>query len=215
MTATGDRALDFCDPRLYDDPWETYRWLRHNAPIHRDEANDLWVVSRHEDVFHISREPKLYCNRFGVRPRIAGDMSIITMDGDEHLETRRLIRQGFTPRQVRRLVPHVRELTNEIVDRMAEQGSADFVEEFAIHVPLIIICELMGLDPDTRMKMYRWSDAMMEGDGHVDPEDPKLVAAAEAFGEYAGMLVELISERRADPEVDDLIGVLTQRVRRR
>jgi len=204
------RELDFCDPALFDDPWETYRWLRNNAPLYRDEKNDLWIASKHEDVFHFSRQPETYCNKYGVRPVIAGDMSIITLDGEEHTRQRRLINQGFTPRRVRELIPHVRELTQQLVDEIADRGEVDFVEDFAIHVPLIIICELMGLDPEQRMKMYRWSDDMMAGDGHADADSPELLAAATSFGEYATMVIELIAERRADPSDGDLIGILTQ-----
>ena len=48
--------------------------------------NDLYIAARHEDVFHISRDERdCTVNRFGVRPKIAGDMSIITLDGDEHV----------------------------------------------------------------------------------------------------------------------------------
>jgi cytochrome P450 family 142 subfamily A polypeptide 1 len=204
------QALDFCETALFDDPWETYRWLRNNAPIYRDEKNDLYVISKHEDVFHMSRDSETYCSKFGVRPVIAGDMSIITLDGEEHVRTRRLINQGFTPRQVRNLIPHVRELSNQLIDEIADKGEIDFVEDFAIHVPLIIISELMGLDAEARMKMYRWSDDMMAGDGHIDGDDPKLLAAATAFGEYAEMLLGLIAERRANPSKDDIIGILTQ-----
>jgi cholest-4-en-3-one 26-monooxygenase len=210
MTATDLHTLDFCDPTLFDDPWETYRWLRSEAPLYRDDKNDLWVASKHEDVFHISRNPETYCNRYGVRPVIAGDMSIITLDGDEHLRQRRLINQGFTPRRVRELIPHVRDLSNQIIDEIAERGEVDFVEDFAIHVPLIVICELMGLDPEQRMNMYRWSDEMMAGDGHIDPDSPELLAAATSFGEFAEMCLTLIAERRAAPSGDDIIGILTQ-----
>ncbi len=203
-------ALDFCDPALYDDPWDVYRELRDAGPLHRDEANDLWVAGRHEDVFHLSRHPELYCNRFGVRPVVAGDMSIITLDGEEHIRTRRLVNPGFTPRRVRELVPHIRELSNQLIDDIEAKGSIDFVEDFAIHVPLIIICELMGLDPEQRMKMYRWSDDMMAGDGHSAADSPELHAAGVAFGEYAEMCLELIAERRANPTDTDLIGLLTQ-----
>ncbi len=211
MTITGDQqALDFCDPTLYDDPWELYRELRATGKLHHDSINDLWVASRHEDVFHISRHPELYCSGEGVRPKIAGDMSLITLDGDEHTRQRRLINQGFTPRRVRELIPHVRTLTNEIVDEMSERGETDFVENFAIHVPLIIICEMMGLDPSKRLDMYRWSDDMMAGDGHIEADDPVLLAAATAFGEFATMCLELIAERRANPTADDIIGILTQ-----
>ncbi len=200
---------DFCDPRVFDDPYDLYRWLRDQDSLHYDAKNDLYIAARHEDVFHVSRESETYCNKFGVRPKIAGDMSIIVMDGEEHLRTRRLINKGFTPRRVRELIPHVRELTNQIVDELEKKTDVDFVEDFAMHIPLIIICEMMGLDPEQRQAMYRWSDDMMAGDGHVEPDSPQLLAAANAFGEFAGMAIELIEQRRKDP-TDDLIGILTR-----
>ncbi|MEI2652438.1 MAG: cytochrome P450 [Microthrixaceae bacterium] len=202
-------AIDFTDPGVFDDPWDMYAALRDLDTLHYDAHNDFYIAPRHEDVFHISRDNQLYISGFGVRPKIAGDMSIITLDGPEHVATRRLINAGFTPRRVRDMMPHVRDLANEIIDGIVDQGEIDFVEQFAIHVPLIIICELMGLDPELRMNMYRWSDNMMAGDGHTEGDDPVLLAAAEAFGEFAGMCISLIAERRANPQ-NDLISILTQ-----
>ena len=202
--------IDVLDPRFYDDPWDAYRWLRHNAPLWWDARNELWVVSRHADVSQISRNQELYSAAQGVRPKVAAPMSIISMDDPEHTRQRRLVNRGFTPAMVRQLADHIRELSHEIIDEIAERGSCDFVEDFAIHVPLIVIAELMGLDPDQRQKLYRWSDAMMAGDGHLDPEDPVLVAAAEAGGEFAVMCVELIEQRRQDGSTDDIIGILTR-----
>ena len=203
-------TVDFCDPRVFDDPWALFEELRNQERLPYAKANDLYIAARHEDVFTISRDSETYCNRYGVRPKIAGDMSIITLDGEEHVRQRRLINKGFTPRRTRALIPHVRELTNQIVDQMIEKtGDVDFVSDFAVHVPLIVICELMGLDPEKRLSMYRWSDAMMAGDGHVEADSPQLLAAAEAFGEFAVMACELIAERRENP-TDDLIGILTQ-----
>ena len=65
---------------------------------------------------------------------------------------------------VRQLADHIRELSHEIIDDIAEQGECDFVTDFAMHVPLIVIAELMGLDPAQRDELYRQSDAMMAGD---------------------------------------------------
>ena len=201
--------IDILDPRFYDDPWDQYRWLRTNAPLWWDARNEMWVVSRHEDVSHISRNQDLYSAAQGVRPKVPSPMSIISMDDPEHTRQRRLVNKGFTPRMVRQLSDHIRELSNQIIDDIAERGECDFVEDFAIHVPLIVIAELMGLDPATREKLYRWSDAMMAGDGHVDPDDPVLLAAAEAGGAFATVCIDLIEQRRADGSTDDLIGVLT------
>ena len=203
--------IDVLDPRFYDDPWDAYRWLREHSPIHWDERNQLWVISRHADVSHVSRDQELYSAAEGVRPKVAAPMSIISMDDPEHTRQRRLINRGFTPARVRAITDHIRELSNEIIDEVADRGRLDFVEDFAIHVPLIVIAELMGLDPDQRNRLYKWSDAMMAGDGHDDPDDPVLHAAAEAFGEYAAMCTELIDARRADPSSsDDLIATLTR-----
>ena len=206
---------DFTDPRVFDDPWALFAWLRGLDSLHYDAKNDLYIAARHEDVFTLSRDEETYCSKFGVRPAVAGDMSIITLDGDEHVRQRRLINKGFTPRRVRELIPHVRELTNQIVDELEAKVAADesygveFVSDFAIHIPLIIICEMMGLDPQHRLSMYGWSDAMMAGDGHVEADSPQLHAAAEAFGEFCVMAMELIAQRREDPQ-DDLISILTQ-----
>jgi cholest-4-en-3-one 26-monooxygenase len=201
--------IDVLDPRFYDDPWEGYRWLRANAPLWWDPRNELWVVSRHEDLSHISRNQELYSAAQGVRPKLDVPMSIISMDDPEHTRQRRLINKGFTPRTVRRLSDHMREITNEIIDEVAASGEIDFVEDIAIHVPLIVIAELMGLDPGQRQKLYAWSDAMMAGDGHTGPDDPVLHQAAAAFGEYATMCLELIEQRRQDGSTDDIIGILT------
>jgi cytochrome P450 family 142 subfamily A polypeptide 1 len=204
--------IDSLDPRFYDDPWETYRWLRTHSPIHWDAKNGMYLISRHEDVSHVSRHDDLYSTAQGVRPKIQAPLSIIAMDDPEHTRQRRIVSRGFTPAKVRALTEHIRELSNQIIDEVSQRGELDFVEDFAIHVPLIVIAEMMGLDPGQRDRLYRWSDAMMAGDSAGDADDdPIMLAAAEAFGEYATMCIELINERRANPGAkDDIISALTR-----
>lgn len=207
---TPPMPIDVDDPRFYDDPWDAYRWLRTNAPIWWDAVNELWIISKHEDVSHISRHQELYTTTNGVLKKPI-QLSIITMDDPEHTEKRRLVNKGFTPRMVRKLTDHMRELANEIIDEIAERGECDFVEEFAIHVPLIVLAELMGLDPTQRQQLYRWSDDMMAGnDADVDdPNDPVGVKAQVAGAEFAAMVLQLVEERRQDGSTDDIIGILT------
>ncbi len=200
--------IDVNDPRFYDDPWDAYRWLRDHSRVHWDAANELWVVSRHEDVSLVSRNASRYSAAGGVRPAVAAPMSIISMDDPEHTVQRRIVSKGFTPRKVADLADHIREVSREIVGQIASRGEVDFVPEFAMHVPLIVIAEMMGLDPEMRERLYAWSDAMMDGDGRTEPDDPALLAAAEAFGEYTTMCQTLIDERRLVPK-DDLISTLT------
>ncbi|HEU5152390.1 MAG TPA: cytochrome P450 [Iamia sp.] len=208
MPAATDRQIDILDPALYDDPWSTYRWLRDEAPLYRDATNDLWVVSRHADVFEVSRRSDLWSAAQGVRPKVAADMSLIALDDPEHTRQRRLINRGFTPRRVREIAPHIRDLAHRLIDEVQDRGEVEFVTDFAAHVPLIVISEMMGLDPAERDRMYAWSDAMMAGDGH-EGDAPELHAAAVAFGEFAEMCSTLIAERHGS-ETDDIIGILTR-----
>jgi cytochrome P450 family 142 subfamily A polypeptide 1 len=204
----GRPPVDVNDGRMFDDPWKAYKWLRDNDPVHWDEKNELWVISRHEDVVHISCTPELYCSRFGVRPNVSAPMSIVSMDDPEHTRQRKLISRGFGPKQIKRLEPHIRRLTTEVIDEIKARGEIDFVEDFAIHVPLILIAELLGLDPKVRGQLYRWSELMMGGDGRTDSEDPALLAATQAFQEYVEYLFPIIEERRETPR-EDLISILT------
>ena len=201
--------FDVLDPRFDDDPWDVYRWLRRHDPVHWDERNQLWLLTRHVDVSHVSRNPDLYSSARGVRPGLDVPMSIIAMDDPEHSRQRRLINRGFTPRRVREITDHMRELTIELIDDIADRGEIEFVEDFAIHLPLIIIAELLGLDPSQRNQLHRWSDAMVGGDGRSDPADPAFTEAAAAFGEYAAMCSELIDARRGQPVTQDLISILS------
>ena len=202
-------TIDVGNGRFFDDPWESYRWLRDNDPVHWDEKNKLWLISRHADVSLISRDPQRYCSRFGVRPAPNNvPLSLITSDDPEHNRVRKLINRGFTPRQVKALAPHIRQITNEVIDEIQARGEIEFVEDFAIHVPLIVIAELMGLDPAARKNLYRWSDAMMAGNDSLGPDDPVMQRAGEAFGEYVMHLVPIVEERRAHPR-EDLISILT------
>ncbi|MCB0995002.1 MAG: cytochrome P450 [Acidimicrobiales bacterium] len=198
---------DFTDGAAFDDPWEAYRWLRDNDPVFWDERSQVWVISRHADVLDISRTPTLYCSKHGVRPVRPNPLSILTMDDPEHTQQRAIINRGFTPRQTRRLEPHIRELANRILDEVQSRGEIDFVTDFAIHVPLIVIAELMGLDPEARDKLHRWSDDMMAGEGR-DESDPLRATSMGAAMEYVAYISELIEDRRVSPR-EDLISILT------
>lgn len=201
--------VDLGDPGFYDDPWAFYRWLRRERPLWRNEKSGLYAVSRHADLIHVSTHPETYSSAEGVRP-VPVKISLIDTDDPEHTRLRRLVSRGFTPRQVRTLAPHIRDLANQIIDEVQHRGRVEFVEEFAMHVPTIVIAELLGLDPDARHQLYRWSDQMMAGDGISDPDSPVLARAAVAFGEFTAVCTELVEQRRRDGGTDDIISVLVR-----
>lgn len=202
--------LDALDPTLYvrGVAHDTFRWMRENDPVHRDEINGIWVVSKYEDVSYVERQPELFCSGQGVRPKGGGAdaLSIVSMDDPEHARQRKLISRGFTGGRITQLVDHIRDLARELVDNVAARGECDFVDDIAKQLPLIVIAEMLGLQTDQRDQLAHWSDTMMAGEG-ADPDDPRQAAAGEAWGEYITHLVGLLEERRVHPK-DDLISVL-------
>jgi cytochrome P450 family 142 subfamily A polypeptide 1 len=200
--------VDITDPALYDDPWAFYAWLRAEHPVWFDEHSGLHVVSRHADVVAASRDTDHFSSAAGVRPVNLVPLSIVSMDDPEHSRQRRLLSRGFTPRQVRSMTEHVRELTNRVIDDVEASGEIDFVDDLAMHVPLIVISELLGVDPGLRRALYEWSDAMIGGEAAGGAPGPATDRAAMAFGEYTAMVGQLIDERRSDPK-DDLLSILT------
>jgi cytochrome P450 family 142 subfamily A polypeptide 1 len=198
MTTIDGTTINILDPELYQgDPYPTYAWLREHDPVHWDDRNRLWVISRFADVMKVSLNADVFCSGQGVRPGNSYDLSLIGLDEPRHLQQRRLINRGFTPRAIRALEGHLREIVRETLDKVATRGECDFVADIAVPVPVIIIAELMGLPVEDREKLWRWSDDMMAASVAESPDDPAQVRGAEAFMEYTTYLTAMLDERRA------------------
>ncbi len=202
--------IDALDPTLYvrGVAHDVFRWVREHDPVHRDEKNGLWVVTKYDDVAYVERQPDLFSSAAGVRPKGGGgnDLSLVSLDDPEHARQRRLVSRGFTPSRIGQLMEHIRALARELIDGVAARGECDFVEDIAKPLPLIVIAELLGLPVDDRARLGAWSDAMMGGEG-AEGDDPRVQRAAQAWGEYVMYLAEIIDARRRAPQ-DDLISVL-------
>jgi cytochrome P450 family 142 subfamily A polypeptide 1 len=211
MTASAPLSeIDALDPTLYvrGVAHDVFTWLRENDPVHWDEKNNLWVITKYEDISSIERRPEVFSSARGVRPKGGGggELSLVSMDDPEHARQRKLVSRGFTPSRIGQLTDHIRELARELIAKVAARGECDFVEDIAKPLPLIVIAELLGLPVEDRERLGAWSDAMMGGEG-ADGDDPRVARAAEAWAEYLTYLVDVIEDRRRAPK-DDLISVL-------
>jgi cytochrome P450 family 142 subfamily A polypeptide 1 len=204
--------VDALDPTLYvrGVAHDVFRWMRENDPVHRDQKNDLWVVTKYDDISYVERQPDVFSSAQGVRPNGGGGgadaLSIVSMDDPEHARQRRLVSRGFTPSRITGLMDHIRDLARELIDDVAARGECDFVDDIAKPLPLIVIAEMLGLPVEDRVRLASWSDTMMAGEGAA-PGSDLVLAAGTAWSEYVTYLVALLEDRRAHPR-DDLISVL-------
>jgi cytochrome P450 len=212
------------DTELMTDPFPVYAALRADHPVFYDEVDDLWVVSRYDDVLSVIRDPETYSSALGMgelmamsnrsrrrRPPqftldMAGMRVLIATDPPDHTKLRRLVSRAFTPRTIGALEPRVRAVCEAMVTDLleaAERGEADLVHQLASPFPVIVIAELLGIPADRRADFKRWSDGVVGSlSGAWDPD-----AAQQSGLEMFTFFADTVAERTARP-ADDLISLL-------
>ena len=188
-------------------PLDHYRWLRRHAPVYWDASASLFAVSLHEDVMAVSKNPEVFCSRMSSRPDAPAIPSMINLDDPQHKRRRNLVNKGFTPRRVDDHEPKVRAICRDLIRRVSAKGGCEFVHEVAAPLPMIVIGDLLGVEPEDRDKLLRWSDDLIAGTDAAAPPDVKvrMMVAATEYVQYAQ---RVIADRRAKPLQDDLMSVL-------
>jgi cytochrome P450 family 142 subfamily A polypeptide 1 len=190
-----------------NDPHPHFDWMREHAPLHWDEVGQVWGVSRYADVLALSKDPPTFCSGSGIRPQQPALPYMVDMDDPAHKRRRSLVSRGFTPRRLQEQERRIREVSAGLIEDAKASGSFDFVKDVAAWLPLIIIGDMLGVDPSDHARLLAWSEAMVLGDGATDPE--LLMQAAAAFDEYITYQRDVIANRRAHPR-DDLVSILVQ-----
>ena len=202
-----DLTIGLIDGDFYGgDPFPAFAWMRKHAPAFYDDDAGVWGITRYADVKEISKDPDTFSNAGGIRPEFPALPMMIDMDAPEHVRRRRLVSEGFTPKRIRESEERVRAVCDRIIDNVCEQGTADFVRDIAAPLPLIVIGDMLGVAPDDRDDLLRWSDDMLKALG--SPDDGAMERATIAALEYTTYITAVIEDRKAAGNAEDLIGTL-------
>ena len=183
-------------------PHEMFRVLRREAPVYFHPEPDgpgFWVLTKYEDVKWASRNPQVFSSWLGgtnIQDRDGEQLDrmrvlMLNMDPPKHRQFRNIVNKAFTPRMVKQLEPRVREMAKRIVDRVADKGECDFVSEVAAHLPMEVICEMMGVPNEDRPHIYDLTNKLIGFDDpeyQASPQDAEL-ASVQMFV-YASKLAE-------------------------
>jgi len=155
----------------------------------------------------VSKNPEVFCSRMSSRPDAPPIPSMINLDDPQHRRRRNLVNKGFTPRRVDDHEPRIRAICRALIASVAGKGRAEFVHEIAAPLPMIVIGDLLGVAPEDRGKLLRWSDDLIAGTDAAAPPEVKLrmMTAATEYIQYAQ---RVLADRRAKPPQDDLMSVL-------
>ena len=158
-------------------PYVKYRELRDHAPVHYSPDADMWVVSRHADVQHILTSPDVFGSKTQMRrqakqaleltafqkvamlvrfmtsmratPMTAMKARMLIMEnGEVHRLMRNLVNRGFTPRRVQAWDARIAELVEGCMKKVHGRERFDLVEEIAVPIPVTVIAEWLGVEPE-------------------------------------------------------------------
>jgi cytochrome P450 len=162
------------DPAFLADPFQTYRALREHDPVHL-MPDGSYFLSRYEDCLTVYREHDIWRSdkRVDFRPAFGDSLlyehhttSLVFNDPPYHSRVRKLLAPAFTPRALGRLQPQIEASVERLLDRAAERGSIDLIDDFAAAIPIQLIGDLLNLPLDERGPLRDWSLAIL---GALEP----------------------------------------------
>ncbi|WP_112237060.1 cytochrome P450 [Kribbella monticola] len=180
------------------------------AKVSTPAGVDAWVVSRYDEVRKVLGDSRLSSRSAPSSHVVPGaDLewevesgSILQNDGEQHAYLRRLLTSEFAVRRVRALRPRIQELVEEHIDAMlAADGPVDLVEAFALPIPSLVICELLGVPYADRAEFQQRSAVLVS----VDRPEEEVLRVSDELNQYMAGLVQAKQAVREDDLLSRLI----------
>ena len=222
-------TIDLSELSFWALPWAereaAFRTLRQERPIAffpEPEVPGLprgpgfYAITRHADIVEMSGRPDVFCSGQGATtiPDLPTEMnefygSMINMDDPRHQRLRGLVSRRFTPRMVQGVMDNVERVATRVIDDVVAHEEVDFVPTIASRLPLIVICDLMGIPASEHQRIFEFSNVILSGgDPEFIPEGVNPIAAfLEAGSQMAAIVRDLAAERAVHPQ-DDLTSAL-------
>ena len=192
--------MEFVTKERLIDPYPDYKNWRENNPIWWAEDVNAWVVSRYKDVHIVLKNPKLFSSAaMGERDHEIS-LPLLTDDPPRHTKLRAIMNKAFTSRAIKLMENEVRNMSNDLLDKLDISKPVDIAHEFTIPLPISVISQLMGIPFERKDDFKRWSDALT-GTGsetEIEKRMPEIINMRNYF-------LSLIPLRKENPG-DDLIS---------
>jgi len=201
------------NPEIQANPYPAYAELRREHPATWVESLQAWAISRYEDVDRAIRNPQIFSSA-GWLSQALGDLQLvpevpwmIETDPRDHSRLRKLVSKAFTPKMVAQLEPHVRAIAGELLAKCRNAGEIDFVRDFSGVFPVIVIAEMLGVEPERRADFRRWSDSFVRATNRPSDEtERKAIRSTNA--EMREYFERAIADRRKHPREDLLTALV-------
>jgi cytochrome P450 len=215
------RAFEPSSLEAAQDPHPWLRAARSEAPVFYDNSQDVWFVTRYDDVLEVLRQPNLFsnagANKFKpLTPKLQrvypnghpGQHSMLKKDPPEHTRVRKLAQKAFTPKIVNAMEPRIRGRCEALIEGFLPDGRCDYAKQFAQILPVQVVADITGAPLDLADDFVMWAQdyfALVEGSPPLTPDREDEIADRGA--RLSAWMTEFIEERQAHPR-DDLTSAL-------
>ena len=222
MTTEMTEALERVPDDFMQRPYEILQRFRDAGPVHHvtfPHGADVWLVTRYDDVRALLQDPRVFkdgtrMNEMFARhtgtyvedekPDVGFDdelsQHMLNSDPPRHTRLRSLVSKAFTLRRMEAFRPRINQLVGEMLDAIENRDDVDLVGEYAQPLPIVIICDVLGIPFEDREQFQQWAVELV-GAGHP----PEVVqAASDSVTEYGR---QVINEKRKNPG-DDMVSAL-------
>jgi cytochrome P450 len=195
-------------------PWPFFRRLRETAPLLRTTSG-TWLVARYADCQSVLKDERFSRREAAVRTSALpeGDTAdqyttrLVCQDGASHRRLRRIVNGPFLPRRVAAWAPRIDSLGRDVLARRARPRQMDFLAEFAYPLPILVLCELLGVPHEDHERMGEWMSVLLEHINETASEafTQQKTAAMVGLSEY---LRDLVARRRREAPREDLLSAM-------
>jgi cytochrome P450 len=199
------KELDSPEKRLF--PFSVLNELRESTPVRYDENRQCGDVFLYEDVDAILRNHDLFSSE---RKRTVEHDDILTMDPPRHNHMRNLVSKAFSPKAMQNQETKIRELANDLLSQVLDQGHMNMIHDLAAPLPVIIIAEMLGVPKEDRLIFKEWSDTVIKGvSGYSQKEYEAVAAEHERVNqELTQYFLSMMAKRRQEPQADLITSLL-------
>ena len=203
-------------PRFKANPYPVYARLRTEAPVYRTKVAfwlpAIWIVTRYDDVVTILKDPRFSKDYIRAYPWIPPSLrtmfrNLLSIDPPDHTRLRSLVQKAFTPGLIAGLRERIQCICDDLLDRVADRGTIELIEAYALPVPLTIISDLLGVPLQDRRRFGPWTKKVAAASACASVVH--FLRALPALARLSRYVRGLVTLRRASPQ-DDLITELVR-----
>ena len=185
--------INFLDFKLQNCPYHAYEMLRDEAPVWIDPITGFYVITRFEDIRKLLLDTKNFSNDMrggqgGSREQLDSGRALrmnalyeekgwvpgatlAGRDDPNHKQMRAMFNEAFKPKKIEGMDSFVRDTAYKLMDAFVDDGQCDWIKQYAVPLPLIVIGQQMGVPEADIWKIKAWTDAWVQRLGMMQTEE--------------------------------------------